>query len=200
MADLGNILELNRCVHCGTDRPSLPALTGILKTIEYSNNSEKNWRVYRCTRCGGAILAGKRAGVRNIEEMYPEEINLEREIPTRAREYLQQALNSVSSPAGAVMLAASSIDSMLKVKKLKDGSLYSRIKEAAESNMITKEMATWAHDVRLGANEQRHADDEAPLPSSEEAMRVIDFARALATFLFVLPARVQRGIDAAKVE
>jgi hypothetical protein len=130
--------------------------------------------------------------------MYPEQITVEEEVPRRAKEYLEQALNSISSPAGAVMLAASSIDSMLKEKGLKSGSLYSRIMSAVESNLITQEMATWAHDVRLDANDQRHADDDAPLPCYDDAKKVIEFAKALATFLFVLPARVQRGIEEAK--
>lgn len=97
------------------------------------------------------------------------------------------------------MLAASSVDAMLKEKSYKTGSLYDRINKAATDHLITKEMATWAHEVRLDANDQRHADDKADLPSEADAIRVIEFAEALATFLFVLPGRVTRGIkDAVK--
>lgn len=198
MAVQGNILELERCVHCGVDKPSLHPITNIITTKAHNNKNERTWRVYGCIRCGGAILTGSLKGNSNIYEMYPEQINIDEEIPDRAKEYLEQALNSISSPAGAVMLAASSIDSMLKAKNLKSGSLYSRIKSAVDTNLITEEMATWAHDVRLDANDQRHADDEAPLPNYDDAKRVIEFAQALATFLFVLPARVQRGIKSAK--
>lgn len=198
MAVQGNILELNRCVHCGVDKPSFPAITSSITTSNHANKNERYWRVYSCTRCGGAILAGSPKGNSNIYEMYPEQTNVDEEIPSRAKEYLEQAINSISSPAGAVMLAASSIDSMLKAKGLKKGTLYSRIKDAVDTNLITEEMATWAHDVRLDANDQRHADDNVPLPCYDDAKRVIEFAQALATFLFVLPARVQRGIKAAK--
>ena len=198
MAVQGNILELDKCVHCGVDKPSFPALGTAMVTSDHSNRNERNWRVYACTRCGGALLAGSLQGNRNVYEMYPQEMNVDEEIPLRAKEYLEQAINSISSPAGAVILAASSIDSMLKAKGLKAGSLYSRIKNAVETHLITEEMATWAHDVRLDANDQRHADDEAPLPNHEDAKRVIEFAQALATFLFVLPARVQRGIQSVK--
>jgi len=59
-------------------------------------------------------------------------------------------------------------------------------------------MAQWAHDVRLDANEQRHADDDSPLPTPDDAKRVIDFVQALGMFLFVLPGRVKRGIENAK--
>jgi hypothetical protein len=48
-------------------------------------------------------------------------------IPDRAREYLEQAISSISAPAGAIMLAASSVDAMLKEKGLNSGKLYSRI-------------------------------------------------------------------------
>lgn len=96
------------------------------------------------------------------------------------------------------MLAASSVDAMLKDKGYKDGSLYSRINKASEDHLITKEMADWAHEVRLGANDERHADDEATLPTDKDAQRTVDFTIALAQFLFVMPSRVERGIVDAK--
>ncbi len=97
------------------------------------------------------------------------------------------------APAGAVMLTASSVDAMLKAKGYKDGSLYARIEKAAEDHLITKDMRDWAHEVRLDANDQRHADEEAPLPSNADADRSLTFANALAEFLFVLPAKVAEG-------
>ncbi|MBI4293556.1 MAG: DUF4145 domain-containing protein [Betaproteobacteria bacterium] len=104
----------------------------------------------------------------------------------------------LSSPAGAVMLAASAVDAMLKAKKLSSGSLYSRIDEAAKAHLITAEMAEWAHDVRLDANDQRHSDQDVPLPDQEQAKKCVEFAIAFGQFLFVLPARVERGIKSAK--
>ena len=71
--------------------------------------------------------------------------------------------------------------------------LYNRIEGTAENHSITPEMADWAHEVRLDANDQRHADEAAELPKMEDAESVIEFARALAEFLLVLPPRVQRG-------
>ena len=197
MALQGAILEIEKCVHCGVDKPSLPKIFNF-ETNNHRKQNVREWGVYVCTRCGGAVLAGSPKGNRNIYEMYPSSRDVESEIPQRPKEYLEQAIASISAPAGAVMLAASSVDAMLKAKNLKEGSLYSRIKLAVENNLITTEMAAWAHDVRLDANDQRHADENAPLPSSEDAERVIEFAQALATFLFVLPARVQRGIEKAK--
>ncbi len=125
--------------------------------------------------------------------MWPEMLSVSDSVPERAREYLTQALASLHAPAGALMLAASSVDAMLKEKGLKTGSLYSRIDKAADDNLITKDMALWAHEVRLEANDQRHADEGTTLPSREDAERVIEFTQALAQFLFVLPDMVTRG-------
>lgn len=196
MAINGNILEIERCLHCGVDKPSLP-LAGKFDTATHKGKNPREWYVYRCTRCGGMILTASPKGNSNVYEMYPSSIDVEVEIPERPREYLQQAISSINAPAGAVMLAASAVDSMLKAKGLKEGSLYSRIKNASEQHLITEQMAQWAHDVRLDANDQRHADDAAALPTEADALRVIEFTKALATFLFVLPARVQRGIQNA---
>ena len=59
-------------------------------------------------------------------------------------------------------------------------------------------MAKWAHQVRLDANDQRHADESAPLSTKQDAERSVRFALALAEILFVLPARVTRGIEESK--
>jgi hypothetical protein len=95
------------------------------------------------------------------------------------------------------MLCASSIDAMLKWKGLKDGSLYSRIETAASLHLITNDMGLWAHEVRLDANEERHADDGSALPSEADAKRALDFTKALGMFLFALPAMVERGRNPA---
>lgn len=93
------------------------------------------------------------------------------------------------------MLAASSIDAMLKHKNYKEGSLYSRIDKASSDNLITPDMAKWAHQVRLDANDQRHSDDDAPLPTADDAKKCIEFTLALGEFLFVLPAKVTKGLE-----
>jgi Domain of unknown function (DUF4145) len=55
------------------------------------------------------------------------------------------------------MLAASAVDAMLKHKNYTVGSLKDRIDKAANDHLITSEMAAWAHEIRLDANDERHA-------------------------------------------
>ena len=54
-------------------------------------------------------------------------------------------------------------------------------------------MAAWAHEIRLDANDQRHADEAAELPTEDDARKALAFATTLAQLLFVLPSRVARG-------
>jgi predicted membrane chloride channel (bestrophin family) len=93
------------------------------------------------------------------------------------------------------MLAASAVDSMLKAKGYVEGTLYTRIDKAANDHVITPDMAAWAHAVRLDANDQRHADNAAALPTEQDAKKVLDFAATLAQIMFVLPSRVARGLQ-----
>jgi hypothetical protein len=162
-----------------------------------TQNAAKNvtwvWQCYACSSCGGVVMTSSHSAGGPIVEMYPSTLSVDEAIPPRARAFLDQAISSAHAAAGAVMLAASSVDAMLKAKGYTDGSLYSRIEKAQKDHLITDEMSTWAHEVRLDANDQRHADDAADLPTEDDAKKVIAFARALAEFLFVLPARVSRG-------
>lgn len=197
MPHLENQLVLNRCPHCKVDTPSLQMIAQF-ETRDYISQNLRNWKSYKCSRCGGVILAAAQGKSTWISEMYPNEITVSEAIPIRAQEYLKQALNSIHAPAGAIMLASSSIDAMFKYKGYKSGSLYTRINKAEKDHLITEDMSKWAHQVRLDANEQRHVDEEIVLPSEADAKKTIDFTLALGEFLFVLPSKVTKGIEDSK--
>lgn len=197
MTTLGNMLDINKCPHCKVDKPNLTSIHQVA-TNNYSNNYERAWRFYLCARCGGIVTAAAKGYNGDLIEIYPSSTAIDASVPDLARKYLEQAANSLHAPAGAVMLSASAVDAMLKAKGYKEGSLYSRINKAVEDHLITEEMARWAHDVRLDANDQRHADETVILPEESDARKSVDFALALAEFLFVLPAHVKRGLADAE--
>jgi hypothetical protein len=190
-------LRLARCPQCGVANPSLAAYAiHRVKTQDSNGRIIRFWSVYQCTTCGGLVLTEAPNENAPIKNVWPQPTVVDEQIPARAREFLRQATES--APAGAVILAASAVDAMLKNKGFKDGNLYPRIEKAAAEHLITDEMAKWAHQVRLDANDQRHADETASFPTDEEAQQSIEFAMALGQFLFVLPARVTRGIEKSK--
>jgi Domain of unknown function (DUF4145) len=183
-------LALDRCPRCGIAKP-------LLNVLWMGDTTIGHWRTYVCTACDGVVLAMARRTNGEMLECLPSTKTVSQHVPERARQFLRQAQESLGQPDGALMLCASGLDAMLKQKGLKDGSLYKRIDEAAKTHLIT-DMAKWAHQVRLDANEPRHADEEAALPTQEDAQRCLTFALALAEVLFVLPARVTRGIEETK--
>lgn len=187
-------LDLERCPHCGIARPHLSKLSQSV-THGHSATNPRTWCCYNCASCGGVVLtaAQGQSGAGVITEMFPETRILSDAIPERARAYLSQASDSLAAPVGSIVCAASAVDAMLKSKGLKDGSLAARIDEAAKTLLITPDMAEWAHEVRLDANAQRHADEASELPTMDDANRVIEFALALAELMFVLPARIAAG-------
>lgn len=93
------------------------------------------------------------------------------------------------------MLAASAVDEMLRHLGFEGSSLFLRIGAAQAAGRMTNEMVAWAHQVRLDANDQRHPKGGS-LPSVSDAQHSVDFAMALAEYLYALPARVTRGLSA----
>ncbi len=195
MPNLTGSLILERCPHCAIASPLLNRVHHFDSNNHEQNNPRK-WAIYVCGTCGGVVSACASNHNQPINDYFPTSTVVEEEIPERPKAYLQQAHESLHAPSGAVMLCASAVDAMLKIKGYTDGSLYNRIEKAVEDNLITSDMASWAHEVRLDANDQRHADEAASLPTRQDATRVIEFASALAEFLFVLPERIQRGLNA----
>lgn len=191
-------LAVPRCPYCGIAKPHLPRNGQPFQTGE--PDARRWWAVYICSVCGGAVLAASGYGQdRPVTEYYPRlGGQFDEAISERARDYLRQARESVGQPAASIMVCASAVDAMLQEKGLKDGTLYERINMAAERHLITPDMAKWAHQVRLDANDQRHADEGAPRPTQKDAERSLGFAVALAEVLYVIPARVTRGIEESK--
>ncbi|MBZ3693238.1 DUF4145 domain-containing protein [Phyllobacterium calauticae] len=157
------------------------------------------WGAFSCTSCGCVTGACGRYLANSIvvDEIYPAAKQAHEDIPEIARRFLQQAYETLNAPDAAAVMAGSAVDAMLKAKDYKTGSLYQRIDKALEDNILTQGMADWAHSVRLGSNRPRHADEDSPHVTQSEAQQSVEFAEALGSFLFVLTARIQRGIDAA---
>lgn len=193
---LSGQLALPRCPHCGVHSPLLSGQM-IKPTQRYDGSQSRVWGAYECATCAGWVIAWAKTQEGQVEDVFPTVRVVSDDIPVQARNFLTQALESLNAPSGAIMLAGSAVDAMLKAKGYTSGSLYSSIEDAAAKHLITREMSLWAHEIRLEANDERHADLGSDPPDLAEAARSVDFALALGEFLFVLPARVTRGIAAS---
>lgn len=205
MAKLENQLEIDSCPHCGRANPTLQNHGDPFVTTTNARDNNRFWGIYVCRSCGGVVSASALKisdfpTSSSVKEIYPSVAVIDESIPEKPREYLRQGQNTLHAPAAAIMVCASAVDAMLKEKGYTDGSLYERIDKAVADGLITEDMATWAHQIRLDANDQRHADEGASLPDEERAKLIFDFAVSFAEYLFVLPSRVTRGITASVPE
>lgn len=206
------LVGLNKCPHCSTANPTLNLVwdsdsfhrsgynsLGIINRSDGMMDSM--WAVYCCSTCGSLISAVGgpiNTPISNeIFAIFPKSKKPDEDLPDRAKRYLQQAYDSAQSPDAAAVMAASAVDAMLKELGYNDGSLYQRISKAVGDNVLTKNMADWAHHVRLEANRTRHADEDDPFVAPEEAKQVVEFVEALGQFLFVLPARMKKSLSAS---
>jgi hypothetical protein len=201
-------LALQRCPHCRTAIPTLTrkvttfAQPGKQHFLHQIQGQALQWHIYACESCGGLIGAAIRVAVQQasalqegvIQWLVPHVDSVSSDLPPQAARYLAQARETISSPDSSVMTSASAVDAMLKARGYTPGTLYSRIVQAEQDGVLTKDMSAWAHDIRLDANDERHADLAHTGATAEDAQRCLDFADALADLLFVLPARVKRGL------
>lgn len=194
--DLNEHLRIDRCPHCQVDNPNLSTLFQEVATTADDNSNQRIWRFYKCKRCGGAVIAWAWPHDRLVRGIYPEINSVDENIPGKVNEFLRQAIECTFAPAGSVMLCASAVDEMLKLKGYTEGNLHSRINEAVKKGLLTEGMGNWAHQVRLDANNQRHADINVQLPTVDEAKQSVEFTETLAEILFVLPAKISRGLSA----
>jgi hypothetical protein len=187
-------LKIDRCPHCFIFKPTLTEVFRIQTTSDNGTNG-RLWSAYKCSQCGSLVTASANPNNKVVHQIFPIIESVHEAIPERPKEYLKQAMETTFAPAGSLMLCASSVDAMLKEKGFNSGSLYSRIKLAIDAHILTSEMGEWAHKVRLEANDQRHSDYNSPLPTTEDAENCIQFVKALAEFLFVLPHKIHESMD-----
>lgn len=201
--DMTDYLALGRCPHCQVNLPNLHRVA-TFETKSHLGYS-RTWGTYVCQKCGGVVTASTslhrvdddnphyREPDTFVHAFFPQpEGALDVSIPKRARDLLAEAIDSQA--VGAVLLCSQAVDAMLQARGYTEGdNLNLRIREAANQGDITEDMANFANEVRLDANAQRHSKESAPLPTDEDRARSIAFARALAEYLFVLPAEVERG-------
>ena len=184
-----------RCPHCGVSYPSLSKVwSSGDPTPRGDGLPRQNWSAYRCTTCGGLIVVSGFPGVSDskgeVFEVFPEVWSPDETIPELPSRYLSQAQQTLGSPDASVVMSGSAIDAMLKAKGLTDGSLFQRITTAVEQGVLTSDMAAWAHRVRLNSNNPRHADLSAAPTEAEEAKMSLEFAKAMADILYVLPSKM----------
>lgn len=198
----GIVYGIKRCSQCGVATPLLSLIGKPTRHVQRGYDTYWYFTT-ECSRCRHHILFyGLNSGDENsdidVVSHFPPLKTADESLPPKALKFLQQAFESKHAPDGALMLSASAIDAMLKEKGYNNDTLYKRIKAATESGLLTKDMSDWAHEIRLSANEPRHADDDFDGATPKDAEQILEFAVALGEYLFILPERVKKWKEKAQ--
>jgi hypothetical protein len=98
MPKLEAYLEIAKCPHCSIDKPSMRQQTRF-PTATHAGKNPRYWATYACVRCGGVVIAASQKETGDVHEIYPKLQSVEDTIPDPAKSYLQQAIDTLHSPA-----------------------------------------------------------------------------------------------------
>ena len=118
-------------------------------------------------------------------------------LPDRvAQRYSEAVSNMRSAPESAAVMFRKTLELGLKtIRPDDDGNLYVRIEKAANAGAITRDLAEWAHRVRLDGNDAAHED---AVPTAKETRELRQFAELFLRYVFSLPGMTERWREELK--
>jgi hypothetical protein len=110
--------------------------------------------------------------------------------PEPVRSFFLEAVSCVkTAPNASGAMFRKSLDAALKLLHPNgSGNLIKRINSAADEGLLTKDLANWAHRLRIEGNDAVH--DEDPF-TQEEAEQLYQFAELFMMYVFTLPGMLE---------
>jgi len=138
---IGGQLNIDRCPRCGVARPQVVLQSNAGAFPAAAGYATTSAAIYRCTTCGGALLAtaphAQSSSASLVAELLPSPKVAHADLPPAARRYLDQAYQTLAAPDAATVMAGSAVDAMLKALGYDQGSVYTRINTAVAVNLLT---------------------------------------------------------------
>jgi hypothetical protein len=121
------LIGMKMCPHCAVSSPLMRRVFSSEELISAQSTTKisradgaqlVNWAAYSCSTCGGiltAMGAEFSQGMHNrVRKMFPEPKQAHEDLPEMAKNFLQQAFNTLHAPDAASVMAGSAVDAMLK--------------------------------------------------------------------------------------
>jgi hypothetical protein len=200
------------CPHCGASHAAFP----IVFTSIHPSKGREFFNVFGwCPACGGPYSAvihsylggndpkqfegnvGRYNSGFTVKDFFPkQEISKSPlHVPkAAARAFVEGSGNLTDGRyTSAVAMFRRAID--IGTKQFSDEvtawKLEKRIDKLCAEGLITKDMKTWAHKIRLEGNEAVHEIDE---PTKEQAAELKLFTEMVLTYLYTLPEKVKANL------
>jgi hypothetical protein len=146
--------------------------------------------MFTCNHCRG-VIAVTIGDENELWDIYPATRSVPNHLPTELDQEFREAVSNLNRGAwkSALAMARATLQLAVRERQAQGDSLAEEIADLADKHVITPDMADWAKEVRLGGNLALHPKPGQPV-SEEEATEIIDFADALLTYLYTIPAQV----------
>ena len=189
----------NNCPYCGTKRVAFT----ILCEVTYDRHGFY-WDTFaQCGHCRRGIVATFETSnnQKPSDGQYEELLDMAPSLPDNGApaytpenvaRFFKQAMDNLPKnwdAAGSMFRKALDTGLTSKFPKIK-GRLIDRIKEAEEQQMLTPELAKWAHQIRLDGNDAAHKEEPF---EEEDAKKLCDFTRLVFYYLFTLQGMLEKS-------
>jgi hypothetical protein len=156
--------------------------------------------LYRCPNCGKPSLivfgardvgGGSKYHVRTQYPRYsPEKMN---DVPVEIENDRYEAWKCYFGGCfkSSAIMARAALQRAVRVLKAKDGSLYNEIEDLKNKGVITKQLADFAHEVRITGNDMAHPEEMSTV-DKKEIEESLDFLDGFLETVFILPAIAER--------
>lgn len=148
-----------------------------------------------CSRAALGVFRGPDRGTlanpRFLAQVYPTlDVAPPPYLPEEVESRYNEAVKIMGmAPESAGMMFRKTLDVALRCIRPDDkGNLKRRIDKAAEGDAITKDLAEWAHRIRLDGNDAAHED--TPI-STDEVKDLHRFTELVLLYLFSLPGMLE---------
>ena len=195
---------LRDCPYCGIKSVAFTVLYEASYVLYLRN--EVRWDTFAtCGYCSRGVLATfDTNGNRPPSECPPGSLmllNTAPELPNTSAPthtpgnvagFFKQAMDNLPNNCDAAgSMFRKALDTGLKSKFPEiTGKLSARINEAAAQQKLTRELAEWAHQIRIDGNDAAH--EEEPF-KEEDAKKLCDFTRLVFYYLFTLPGMLEKS-------
>mgnify|MGYP006291755649 CR=1 FL=1 len=212
MTDNDKNMEVVECKHCGNET-LMELITNHQITKEYPIKNkvgitqyyfeeEYTWNLYYCPVCNKVNLKkiywndqmappGHGNNTIQKEYLYPKLSYKNSGVPTKINDSFKAALKAKNvEPSICLISLRRTLEMICKDKQFTKGTLYKKLKEMSQQNIIPPLLDEASHILRILGNEAAHGDDANH--TKKQAEEMIEFTKYIIDYVYVIPHKISK--------
>jgi len=161
-------------------------------SMTYHVEGRRGFWIIRCDHCRGLILFIKQDG--KTVDQYPKKVPIiDKSVPSRVAEDYVEAIKcfDIGANRASVVMCRRALQSSVIEKGAEKDRLVDQIDELYDTQIITKDIKDWAHEIRLTGNIGAHPDEDGLEDvTPEDAEELLKFMEEYLNYVYIMPAKV----------